>query len=323
MPDFPTMTSDLRLSVVVPLYNEEESVPHLVEEVREALGGDPAWELVLVDDGSEDETYATVREEAEGDPRVRPVRLARNYGQTAAMQAGFDQSRGAVVVTLDGDLQNDPRDIPALVARLDEGYDLVVGYREDRKDRFLTRKVPSWVANRLIAAVTGVNIRDNGCSLKAYRRELLERLRLHGDQHRFIPALSTIHGARIHEMPVNHRPRRFGESKYGLSRTFKVLSDLLAVKLVTAFGSRPLRGFGAVAVALGFLGVVFGVSWAVAWMIFSPAKSDALVLPGAAVLFGGTSVYLFALGLVCETAIRAEGDGEAERAKVPLYEELG
>lgn len=316
------MKPGLRLSVVVPLFNEEENVPHLTREVRAALGHRFDWELILVDDGSVDGTYAALRDEAARDSRVWPVRLARNYGQTAAMQVGFDQSRGDVVVTLDGDLQNDPRDIPGLVSRLEEGYDLVVGYRENRKDRFLSRKVPSWVANRLIAAVTGVRIRDNGCSLKAYRRELLLRLRLHGDQHRFIPALSTIHGARIHEMPVRHRPRKFGESKYGLSRTFKVLSDLLAVKLVTAFGSRPLRGFGAVAVALGFLATLFAAGWAVAWTFFTPVKADALVLPGAAALFGGTAVYLVALGLVCETAIRAEDDGTTVEADVPLYEEL-
>lgn len=316
------MTMNPQVSVVVPLFNEEQNVPYLTGEVREALTGVHEWELVLVDDGSEDGTYAAARQEAIDDPRVRVVRLARNYGQTAAMQAGFDQAKGDVVATLDGDLQNDARDIPVLISRLEEGYDLVVGYREDRKDRLLTRKVPSWVANRLIAAVTGVPIRDNGCSLKVYTRELLERLRLHGDQHRFIPALATMHGARIDEMPVRHRERRFGESKYGLSRTYKVLADLVSVKLVTAFGTRPLRGFGTVAVALGLAAAAFTAGWIVAWSLFRPVKADALVFPGAALLFGGTAIYMVALGFVCETAIRAEEDDEPHEAGVPLYEEL-
>ncbi len=187
------------------------------------------------------------------------IALARNVGQTAAMMAGFDHAQGRVIVSLDGDLQNDPRDIPALLAKLDEGYDLVCGWRQQRQDKFLLRKVPSWVANRIIRRLTGVQITDNGCSLKAYRRDLLDRISLYAEQHRFIPALSASVGARITEMPVRHHARRFGESKYGISRTVKVLVDLLTLKMITTFRSRPLLGFGTLALPMMARLLLFGV----------------------------------------------------------------
>jgi glycosyltransferase involved in cell wall biosynthesis len=206
----------VELSIVVPLFNEAENVDPLVERVRAALDGGPSWELLLVDDGSRDATPARMDELALEDPRVRPIHLARNYGQTTAMQAGFDHARGRIVVSMDGDLQNDPLDIPRLIETLDEGYDLVTGYRENRQDRFLTRKVPSWIANRIIRWLTAVPIRDNGCSLKAYRAELIQRLHLYSDMHRFIPAIAVATaGARIAEIPVMHHARQHGVSKYG------------------------------------------------------------------------------------------------------------
>ena len=208
------------LSVVAPLYNESQNVAPLVEWILEALAVYPgSFEIILVDDGSRDDTWDRVAEASLAEPRVRGIALGRNVGQTAAMMAGFDHACGRVVVSLDGDLQNDPRDIPALLEKLDEGYDLVCGWRQRRQDKFLLRKVPSWVANRIIRRLTGVQITDNGCSLKAYRRELLDRISLYAEQHRFIPALSASVGARITEMPVRHHARRFGESKYGISRT--------------------------------------------------------------------------------------------------------
>jgi len=212
-----------RLSVVIPLFNEEESVLPLLESLERALEGEGDWEIVFVDDGSGDRTAELVGERAWEDPRIKLISLARNFGQTAAMQAGFDGSRGKVVVTMDGDLQNDPRDIPRLVAKLEEGYDLVAGYRVRRQDRLVTRKVPSWVANRVIRLLTGVDIRDNGCSLKAYRRDLLDRINLYSDMHRFIPAVAAgTAGARIAEVPVRHHARKYGQSKYGMGRIFKV-----------------------------------------------------------------------------------------------------
>lgn len=316
------METDPLLSVIVPVFNEEENVPILVDAVRDALDA-ASWELILVDDGSSDGTRDVVSALAATDARVRLVALARNYGQSTAMQAGFDHARGQIVVSMDGDLQNDPLDIPRLVAKLEEGYDLVAGYRLRRRDQFVTRKVPSWVANRLIRWVTGVPIRDNGCSLKAYRRELLERIRLYSDMHRFIPAMAAaLAAARIAELPVRHHPRRHGSSKYGLSRVLKVLADLLTVKMVRSFRSRPLLMFGLAAAGAGALGVVFGMAAAIAIVWFQPAKANAFVLPGAALLWFGLACYLLILGLIAESAVSEQVAAEPERAPL-LREEIG
>ncbi|MCI0659120.1 MAG: glycosyltransferase family 2 protein, partial [Acidobacteria bacterium] len=270
------------LSVVAPLYNEAENVRPLGEWIFQALEGYPGgFEIILVDDGSRDGTWEEITSLAT-DPRVHGLRLGMNVGQTAAMMAGFDHARGRVVVSLDGDLQNDPRDIPALVAKLAEGYDLVCGWRQQRQDQLILRKIPSWVANRLIRRLTGVPIIDNGCSLKAYRRELLNRISLYSEQHRFIPALSASVGARITEMPVRHHARRFGQSKYGISRTVKVLVDLITLKMITTFRSRPLVGFVVAALPLVALAMLFLVFWLVATTHFRAEGANALVFPGAA-----------------------------------------
>ena len=294
------------LSVVAPLYNEAQNVRPLVEWILQALESyEGSYEIILVDDGSRDGTWGEIRAVA-ADPRVRGLRLGANVGQTAAMMAGFDHARGEVIVSLDGDLQNDPRDIPALVAKLDEGYDLVCGWRQRRQDKLLLRKVPSWLANRLIKRLTGVPITDNGCSLKAYRRDLLQRISLYAEQHRFIPALSASAGARITEMPVRHHARRFGESKYGISRTLKVLVDLITLKMITTFRSRPLLGFGMAAVPAMIISLVFAALWVVSLTQFGPEKAAALVFPGAGLLAVGVAFYLFMLGLVAEVALNSE-----------------
>jgi glycosyltransferase involved in cell wall biosynthesis len=301
------------LSVVAPLYNESQNVAPLVEWIFEALSEYPRpFEIILVDDGSRDDTWNGVVAASGQDPRVHGLRLGRNVGQTAAMMAGFDHARGRVVVSLDGDLQNDPRDIPALVAKLEEGYDLVCGWRQRRQDKFLLRKVPSWVANRMIRRLTGVQITDNGCSLKAYRRELLDRVSLYAEQHRFIPALSASAGARITEMPVRHHARRYGESKYGISRTVKVLADLFTLKMITTFRSRPLLGFGAAAVPLVLGALVFAAAAVVAIERFPDFKATAVVFPGAAMLFAAAAFYLAMLGLVAEVALNTERESANE-----------
>jgi glycosyltransferase involved in cell wall biosynthesis len=302
-----TPVAEPYLSVVAPLYNESENVAPLIEWILEALREYPkSFEVVLVDDGSRDDTWGKVVAGAAVHPQIRGIRLARNAGQTAAMMAGFDYARGQVIVSLDGDLQNDPRDIAALVSRLEEGYDLVCGWRQQRQDKLLLRKVPSWVANRLIRRLTGVPITDNGCSLKAYRRDLLDRIPLYAEQHRFIPALSASVGARIAEMPVRHHARRFGESKYGISRTVKVLVDLLTLKMITTFRSRPLLGF-LVATALPLTAALgFGIMWLVALTQFGHDKARAMVFPAAAVLSLAAAFYLFMLGLVAEVALSNE-----------------
>ena len=297
------------LSVVAPLFNESENVRPLVDWILQALETYAGvFEVILVDDGSRDNTWSQIQAAA-ADPRVRGLRLGRNVGQTAAMMAGFDHAHGRVVVSLDGDLQNDPRDIPALIAKLDEGYDLVCGWRRQRQDKLLLRKVPSWVANRLIRRLTGVPITDNGCSLKAYRRDLLNRISLYAEQHRFIPALSASVGARITEMPVRHHARRFGESKYGISRTVKVLVDLLTLKMITTFRSRPLVGFALAALPAVGTSLVFGAMWLFSLTHFAADKADALVLPGAGLLSIGVALYLFMLGLVAEVALSSERTG--------------
>jgi glycosyltransferase involved in cell wall biosynthesis len=302
-------STSLELSVVAPLYNESENVRPLVDWILQALEAYPdRFEVILVDDGSRDDTWKQIRA-VSADTRVQGLRLGRNVGQTAAMMAGFDHARGRVIVSLDGDLQNDPRDIPALIAKLDEGYDLVCGWRRQRQDKLLLRKVPSWIANRLIRQLTGVPITDNGCSLKAYRRDLLNRIALYAEQHRFIPALSASVGARITEMPVRHHARRFGESKYGISRTVKVLADLLTLKMITTFRSRPLVGFALAAMPALGAALAFGAGWLFSLTHFGPDKASAVVFPGAGLLGIGVAFYLIMLGLVAEVALSSDRAG--------------
>lgn len=288
-----------RVSVIVPMMNEEDNVLPLIERVREALG-QTDWELVIVDDGSTDATVDRILEESLLDGRIRLVELVRNYGQSTAMQAGLDHASGDVMITMDGDLQNDPADIPALVAKLEDGYDIVAGYRVKRQDRFITaRKVPSWIANWIIARVTGVPIKDNGCSLKAYRRELLSRMRLYSDMHRFIPALAAATaGARVAQVPVRHHARLHGESKYGLSRVFKVLADLVTIKMVLSSRTRPLHlagvgGFVSMMISLGF-----GIG-----AVMTGGQGGVVVLSGAALAWAGCGVFLLMLGLVAEVVV--------------------
>lgn len=307
------------VSVVVPLYNEEQNVRPLVDAVEDALVG-LDWELVLVDDGSADGTLLAAEQCASVNGRVRVLRLARNFGQTAAMQAGFDHALGRVVVSMDGDLQNDPRDIPNLIAQLDRGYDLVAGYRRRRQDKLITRKVPSWIANRIIRWVTGIPIRDNGCSLKAYRRELLERMHLYSDMHRFIPAMAAATaGARIAELPVRHHARQHGSSKYGLSRAFKVVVDLLTVKMIRSVQGRPFLFFAAGGLLAMLVAVVFGAAALLAHATFRPAAAVSIVLPGVALVWVGLACYLVMLGLVAEVAV--SGDLAAAR-DLPVSREL-
>ncbi len=237
---------NLDLSVVVPLRDEAPNARPLHEELTATLGAAGfSYEIIVVDDGSVDATFDEWAALQAADPHVRVIRFRRNFGQTAAFAAGFAHARGRLVVTLDGDLQNDPRDIPAMVRLVEQGADLVCGWRKDRQDTFLTRRVPSVAANWLISRVTGVRLHDYGCSLKVFRSELVKSLRLHGDMHRFLPALCIQFDARITEVVVNHRARQFGHSKYGLSRTFRVVRDIIALRFVLKYSSRPTAPFGA------------------------------------------------------------------------------
>jgi glycosyltransferase involved in cell wall biosynthesis len=239
----------MNVSIVIPLHNEIENIEALVTELKEFADEEPrVLEVILVDDGSRDGTYARAVELCDGDKRFRLLCFRRNFGQTAALSAGFDIARGEVICPMDGDLQNDPRDIPRLLEKVEEGYDVVSGWRKDRKDKLITRKIPSWIANKLISKITNVHLHDYGCSLKAYRKEILAGTRLYGEMHRFIPSLASWMGIDVAEIVVNHRPRVAGKTKYGLSRTFRVVLDLINVKFLTSYLTRPIQVFGKVAI---------------------------------------------------------------------------
>ena len=288
----------LDLSVVVPLYNEEESLRPLYAAI---IGGvEPlgvSFEIIFVDDGSRDGTVRIADEIARADPRVCLVKFRRNYGQTPAMAAGIAEARGEIIVTMDGDLQNDPADIGELLARIDEGNDIVVGWRYDRQDKLWTRKVPSRIANALIARVTGVPIRDNGCSLKAYRACLIKQIPLYSEMHRFIPAMASIAGPQIAEIRVRHHARRFGRSKYGLTRIYKVLLDLMVIKTVASFTARPMLWFGMLS-----LPMLAAAAVTLGWTGFTLASEDrmSLSIAGTGIIFLTSTVMLLAAGALGE-----------------------
>jgi len=287
------------LSVIAPLYNEEESVGPLYRAIVGAL--EPmgmSYEILFVDDGSRDGTFGKAKELAEMDARLRVIRFRRNYGQTPAMAAGIDHARGKVLITMDGDLQNDPKDIPFFIDKIRDGFDIVCGIREKRQDKLITRKIPSKVANWLIGKVTGVPIRDNGCSLKAYRTEVIKAIPLYSEMHRFIPAMASIAGSMIAQIPVRHHARKFGKSKYGLSRIYKVLLDLLMIKTVVSFSSRPMFWFGGMA-SLPAFGSFLAFAYAIAsWK--SNEGESLVVLNGIAMLLGSLAVFLLFAGALSE-----------------------
>ena len=308
------MTTPLDLSVVVPLYNEEESLPYLVEQLTDALRpSGERFELVLVNDGSSDRTAEVLEQLSHEVPELVAVLLRKNYGQTAAMAAGFDVAQGDVIVSLDGDLQNDPADIPMLLAKLREGYDLVSGWRHQRQDAALQRKLPSRIANRLIGRVTGVKLHDYGCSLKAYRREVLSDMRLYGELHRFLPALAFIEGARITEVKVNHRARQYGSSKYGIDRTFRVLMDLLTVWFMKRFLTRPMYvfGFGGL---IAMLGSLLASTYLLVVKLMGGDIGNRPLLTLAVVL-GLAGIQLFCFGLLGELLIRTYHESQGR----PIY----
>jgi glycosyltransferase involved in cell wall biosynthesis len=304
------------LSVIVPIYNEEENIPPLHDELREVLEGlDQPYEVVYVDDGSSDGSFELLRAIAEAEPHVQVIRFRRNFGQTAALAAGIDASVGEILVFMDGDRQNDPHAIPSMLAKLDEGYDVISGWRKNRHDAALTRKLPSRVANMLISAVSGVHLNDYGCTLKAYRREVIEDLRLYGEMHRFIPAYADWYGARIAEIPVNHRPRLAGKSKYGLSRTIKVLLDLLTLKFLSDYSTKPIYLFG----GLGTLCLLAGGSailLALYQLIFEDVKAHRNPVVLIAVFFLLSGLIFVTQGLLAELQTRTYHESQHKRTYV-------
>ncbi len=305
-PDTGVSTSDTPLlSVVIPIYNEAESVPILLERLHNSLGGlGRPYEIVAVDDGSRDDTFTRLRTHAERDARLRVVRFRRNFGQTAAFVAGFDRARGDVIITLDADLQNDPQDIPQLLAKLDEGFDVVSGWRIQRQDPFWQRRLPSMLANRLIGAATGVRLHDFGCSLKVYRRDVLADLPLYGELHRLIPAVASWQGVEVAEVPVRHHPRRYGRSKYGIGRTVRVLLDILTVRFFLTHGTRPMHVFGSIGLLMGVVGVALLTYLAIVKLVLAESIGDRpLLLLG--VLLSVMAVQFVSLGLLGEMLVRS------------------
>ncbi len=292
------------VSIVIPVLNEEGNLPALYEELTEVLEHyGKRYELIFVDDGSTDASFALLSSIHHRDPSLRVIRFRKNFGQTAALAAGFAGAQAPVIVTLDADLQNDPRDIPLMLERLDAGFDMVCGWRKDRKDPFLSRRLPSQIANWLISVTTGVNLHDYGCTLKAFRSEVVKNLHLYGEMHRFIPAVASGMGVTIDEVVVGHRPRREGQSKYGISRTLRVILDLMTVKFLLNYSSRPLQIFGTVGVLMGAAGFLMGLY--LTWVKFGlgePIGGRPLLLLASLLMLVG--IQLVSLGLLGELLAR-------------------
>ena len=310
------------ISVVVPVLNEEESLPVLHDSLTRVLTGSGlSYEIIVVDDGSTDRSLKILRELQERDGNLRVVCFRRNYGQTAAFAAGFDRAKGDIVVTIDADLQNDPADIPALVTKLREGYDVVSGWRVDRHDRFLDRRMPTMLANRLIGWVTGVRNHDYGCSQKANRRDVLADVRLYGELHRFLPALAHAAGARVAEIPVSHHPRRFGKAKYGLSRTLKVILDLLVVRFLMSYSTRPIHIFGLLGLLSALVGtVILAYLGAVKLFLQQDIGNRPITLLGILLIVVG--VQLVTSGLLAELVTRTYYESQG-KSIYTVREELG
>jgi len=303
----------MNLSLIVPVYNEEANLPLLFDAIQRALKPvRKKWEVIFVDDGSTDKSLAVLNVLTKAHPKhVRVVVFRRNFGQTAAITAGIDHAQGEIIVLLDADMQNDPADIPRLLAKLDEGYDLVSGWRKDRKDNFLTRTLPSNMANWLISTVTGVHLHDYGCTLKAYHRDVLGGFRLYGEMHRFIPVFAHSVGARITEIPVSHHPRKFGRANYGLDRTVKVFLDLFTVKFLLEYSHKPIRLFGGAGAALMLLGLIDGLYLLVRRALFgTPVFSSPLLLIGVMFIIIGFQSIL--MGLIAELLARTYHESQAK-----------
>ncbi len=291
------------LSVVVPVYNEEENVIELARSISAALR-DTEWtcEIIFVDDGSTDATFQRLASETGCETALRVIKLRRNFGQTPAMQAGIDAARGKYIATLDGDLQNDPQDIPRLIKKLEEGYDLVAGWRQQRQDKFWTRRLPSMIANRVIGRITGIRVRDNGCSLKAYRASIFKQIHLYSEMHRFIPAMSSLAGVRIAQLPVRHHPRTRGQSKYGLSRVGKVILDLWTVKMLIASSEKPLQWF--CGLSLPFLAVTALSLGAIALRFAHVGGNVGIVYPGLCILSAYLFFHMIVMGLLGDLVVK-------------------
>jgi glycosyltransferase involved in cell wall biosynthesis len=303
-----------RLSVVVPIFNEEENITPLYREVKNVLEGlGTAYEVIFVDDGSIDASYEVLQGLAKDDKEIKIIQFRRNFGQTAAIAAGVEHAQGEIIVTMDGDGQNDPQDIPRLLEQLEQGYDVASGWRKSRKDPFLNKRFPSAVANRLISWLTGVTLHDYGCTLKAYRRDILKDVRLYGEMHRFIPAYASWVGARITELEVAHHPRKHGKSKYGLSRTTSIILDLITILFLQRYSTKPIRLFGGAGMTLLGLGVLSGLFVLFRRIIWGGVWISPMIL--ISFLFITMGVMFILLGLIAEIIIRTYHESQGK----PIY----
>jgi len=304
------------LTIVIPILNEAGNLESLFAQLTDVLDRmGQNYEIVAVDDGSTDDSFVILKRLHETNPRIKVLRFRRNFGQTAAFAAGFEHARGEVVVTIDADLQNDPADITRLLDKMDEGYDVVSGWRKDRQDRFLDRKLPSMIANWLISVVTGVHLHDYGCSLKAYHRDVIKNVHLYGELHRFIPALASWMGVSVAELPVSHNPRRFGKSKYGLSRTVRVLLDLLTVRFMLSFSARPMQLFGGMGLLSFALGVIGGLFLSAQKVIYGYRYQIDRPLLLLSVLLMVIGVQMVSMGLLAELVVRTYHETQGK----PIY----
>ncbi len=306
----------MMLSIVIPLYNEEESLGRLYERLTRALGKlGKEYEIIVVDDGSTDKSFQVLEKLHRQDGRLKVISFRRNFGQTAAMSAGFDQAQGDVIVTLDADLQNPPEEIGKLLAKMEEGFDIVSGWRKDRKDKYITRLLPSKTANLLISKLTGVELHDYGCSLKAYRKEVIKNIKLYGEMHRFIPAVASSVGAKVAEVEVAHEPRRHGKSKYGLSRTLRVFLDIILVKFLLSFQTRPIQIFGLGGMIFGFLGGILGVYLAYVRLALQQSIGNRPLLM-LSVLLLVLGVQLVMMGLLGEISMRTYFESQNKKTYI-------
>jgi len=298
------MEEKVDLSIVVPAYNEEQSIKQLCHQIKNVLDNlEESSEIIIVDDGSLDGTLLVLKKLKEEMKELKIITLRSNFGQTAALSAGFDNADGNIIITLDADMQNDPNDMPKLIEKIHEGYDVVSGWRKNRQDKFISRKLPSFLANKLISSITGVRLHDYGCTLKAYKKEIIKDIQLYGQMHRFIPALAKWVGGKITEIPVNHYPRKFGKSKYGIGRTIRVILDLITIKFLLSYATSPIQIFGFIGMTSGFLGFIW-----TGWLVFQRLFMDIPLGSRPALLFSVMLMFLgvqfISLGLIAELLTR-------------------
>jgi len=310
------MANSVDVSIVLPIFNEEENLEELHSRLTETLAKlEQEYEIIAVDDGSADDSFQVLKRIHQHDPKLKVIKFRRNFGQTAAMSAGFHYAKGDIIITMDSDLQNDPADIPRLLDKMSEGYDVVSGWRADRKDKFISRRLPSILANKLIARMTDVKLHDFGCSLKAYRKEVTDNINLYGEMHRFIPALAKWVGAEIAEMKVDHHPRKHGKSKYGISRTTRVILDLMTVKFLLRFSTRPIQVFGFMGMGSGFVGFLICLYLSIKKLFFKMPLLERMPMLLLGILLILVGVQLISMGLLGEIMVRTYHESQGK----PIY----